>query len=93
MLFYLKQYEESIKYTSYLLETDGTTTKEKAKSYLRRGNCFYALNRLETALDDYKKSKELNPEDTILDEKIDITSGKIEAEKERTKKNISKFFQ
>lgn len=93
MLFYLKQYEESIKHTSYLLETDGTSTKEKAKSYLRRGNCFYALNRLETALDDYKKSKELNSEDTILDEKIEITSGKIEAEKERTKKNISKFFQ
>lgn len=92
MLFYLKEYHESIKYSTFLVDDDRVGNKDKAKAYLRRGNCLYALNRFEAALTDYKNSAKTVPEDKNVEQKIDITEKKIASDLERRKKSIGKFF-
>lgn len=93
MLYYLKNYDEAIKYSSYLLEMDSVPEADRAKAHFRKGNCYFMNNRLELALEEYKSSKMLNPDIEMVDRKIEITQEKLHTRLEKTKKNISKFFQ
>ncbi|CDO95117.1 unnamed protein product [Kluyveromyces dobzhanskii CBS 2104] len=93
MQFYLKDYHEAIKYSTFVVDADCAPDSDRAKAHFRRGNCYSGLNRSEAALLDYKKCKELSPEDKNAEYKIEITEKKIASDLERTKKNVSKFFQ
>lgn len=92
VLFNLKKYDSAITHATYLLEMEKVPTLDKAKAYYRRGNCYRAKNRLEEALKDYKNCKENNPDDKVIDQKIESVENLLEERKEKTRKNIAKFF-
>lgn len=88
----LCNYDESIKYATYLLDMEGIPDVDQAKAYYRRGNCYLAKKRLDEALIDYKSCKEKNPEDKVITEKIEYIEELLEENKQKTRKSISKFF-
>ncbi|SCV05002.1 LANO_0G16336g1_1 [Lachancea nothofagi CBS 11611] len=90
--FQVQDYEKASMYATYLLEMSETSQVDKAKAYYRRGNCHYAKKRFDKALDDYKSCKENNPSDEVVDRKILESETRLEEAKEKTKKNIAKFF-
>ena len=92
-LFNLKDYDESMKYGHYLLELDNVDDKDKAKAYYRIGNSLFAKKRYDEALKNYRLCRDHNPDDNVIGQKIEKTEDILEKEKERTKKNISKFFR
>ncbi|CCF58734.1 hypothetical protein KAFR_0F01380 [Kazachstania africana CBS 2517] len=92
VLFNLQRIDESINYSTYLLEMDDVPDLDKAKAYYRRGNCHLSKKRLDEALDDYKLCKEHNPNDEVIDQKIEYVEQLIEQKKEKQRKNIAKFF-
>lgn len=92
-LFNLKDYDESMKYGHYLLELDSVDDKDKAKAYYRIGNSLFAKKRYDEALKNYRLCRDHNPDDNVIGQKIEKTEDILEKEKERTKKNISKFFR
>ena len=91
-LFNMQNYDESIKYASYLLESDNVPDIDKAKGYYRRANCYFAKKRYEEALKDYKQCNELNPNDKVVIKKIEQVEEILEKRKENTKKSLAKFF-
>ncbi|SCW02673.1 LAFE_0F11804g1_1 [Lachancea fermentati] len=92
VLFKLQRYDDAITQTDYLLDMEGVQQLSRAKAFYRRGNCHLALKRLESALEDFKKCKENNPDDTVVDKKIQEVEDRLNAIKQKTKKNIAKFF-
>lgn len=92
MMYYLKQYDDSILYATYLLDMDNVPNLDKAKAYYRRGNSYYMKKLLEDAKKDYKKCKENNPDDKVVDQKIDEVQKLLDEKKAKTRKNIAKFF-
>lgn len=91
--FNMKSYDESIKFSTYLLEMDGVSLSDQSKAFYRRGNCYLAKNMLDSALLDYQSSKEKNPESSAIQQKIDYTKKLLKDAKEKNKKNMAKFFQ
>ncbi|CAI4034436.1 hypothetical protein SMKI_10G2270 [Saccharomyces mikatae IFO 1815] len=92
VLFNLEKYDDSITYATYLLEMDNVPDKDQAKAYYRRGNSYFRKKRLDEALQNYEFCKEKNPNDTIIEQRIEYVVNLIEEKKEKTRKNISKFF-
>ncbi|EDO16052.1 hypothetical protein Kpol_1067p25 [Vanderwaltozyma polyspora DSM 70294] len=90
--FNLKDNDNCITYTTYLLDMENVPDLDQAKAYYRRGNAYFAKKRLEEALNDYKNCQLKNPSDKVINDKIDLVESQIEAQKEKTKKNIAKFF-
>ena len=90
--FNMKQYNDCITYATYLLELDNVPDMDQAKAYYRRGNSYVAKKRLEDALKDYRSCEEKNPTDKAAGQKIEFVESQIEAQKEKTRKNIAKFF-
>ncbi|CCK71836.1 peptidylprolyl isomerase CPR7 KNAG_0I00450 [Huiozyma naganishii CBS 8797] len=93
MLFYLQRYSDSITYTKYLLECDNVSSGDEAKAYLRRGNCNLKLGLLDDALKDFQSSEAKNPDDGAVKTKIEYTETLLTQKKEKTKKNLAKFFK
>lgn len=92
VLLKMGNYDESIKYSSYLLEMDSVPDKDQAKAFYRRGDCYLVKKRLEDALSDFKFCKEKNSNDTLITGKIQYIENLMEMEKEKRKQNIAKFF-
>ncbi|CCE62069.1 hypothetical protein TPHA_0B03970 [Tetrapisispora phaffii CBS 4417] len=88
----LKMYDECMTYANYLLDLDNIPDIDQAKAYYRRGNSYLMKKRYEDALASYKLCKEKNPEDKVIDQKIESVKSLIEANIEKTRKNLSKFF-
>lgn len=85
--------DESIKYATYLLNMENVPDIDQAKAYYRRGNCQYNKKRFEDALKDYKQCQLKNENDKAVEKKIEIVQDILDKEKEKTKKNLSKFFK
>lgn len=85
--------DESMKYATYLLDMEKVPDLDQAKAYYRRGNCQFNKKRYEEALKDYKQCQAKNEEDKVVEKKIEIVQGILDKQKEKTKKNLSKFFQ
>ncbi|CAI4043854.1 peptidylprolyl isomerase CPR7 SKDI_10G2350 [Saccharomyces kudriavzevii IFO 1802] len=92
VLFNVEKYDDSITYATYLLEMDNVPDKDQAKAYYRRGNSYLKKKRLDEALQNYKLCKDKNPDDKVIGQKIEYVENLIEEKKEKTRKNISKFF-
>ncbi|CCH59973.1 hypothetical protein TBLA_0C01590 [Henningerozyma blattae CBS 6284] len=92
MMFDMQKYEEAIQYATYIIEMENVPKLDVAKAYYRSGNCYLAKKRLEDALKDYNLCKENNPNDKVVDQKIEHVENLIQQKKEKTRKNISKFF-
>ncbi|EJS43033.1 cpr7p [Saccharomyces arboricola H-6] len=92
VLFHLEEYDNSITYATYLLEMDNVPDKDQAKAHYRRGNNYLKKNRFDEALLDYRLCKEKNPDDKVVKQRIEYVENLIEKKKEKTRKNISKFF-
>ncbi|SCU99183.1 LADA_0H18074g1_1 [Lachancea dasiensis] len=90
--FQQEQFEDAQTFATYLLEMPNPSGVDKAKALYRRGNCHYVKRRFEDALKDYKACKELKPNDEAVDQKITNTMNSLEEAKEKTRKNIAKFF-
>lgn len=88
----LQKYDEAIEYASYALDIPEIEGKDKAKAFYRRGNAFSTKKRYDEALENYKLCNENNPDDKIVDKKIEDVQNIIEQNKEKIKNNISKFF-
>ncbi|SCV03272.1 LAMI_0H06832g1_1 [Lachancea mirantina] len=88
----LKNYEDSITYAGFLLDMNKAEEQDKAKAFYRRGVCHKLKGRNELALSDFKNCHSLNPNDNVVVERIKEIETKIEEEKERTRKNLAKFF-
>ncbi|SCU98206.1 LAFA_0G16314g1_1 [Lachancea sp. 'fantastica'] len=88
----LQQFEDSLTYTTFLLEMPGSSQLDKAKAYYRRGNCHFAKKRFDKALADYTSCKELNPDDEAVDKKITDCQANLDRIKENTKRSLAKFF-
>lgn len=88
----LKEYDQALDYATYALETEGIDTKDKAKAYYRTGNTYLVKKAYDDALKNFKLCKENNPDDKVVDSKIEHVQDIIEKNKEKTKKNIAKFF-
>lgn len=91
-LFNLERYDSAITYATYLLEMDNVPNKDRAKAYYRRGNSYLRKKRLDEALQDYRLCKEMNPDDKVIEQRIEYVENIIEEKKENTRRNISKFF-
>ncbi|GMC32817.1 unnamed protein product [Saccharomyces cerevisiae] len=92
VLFNLERYDDAIMYATYLLEMDNVPNRDQAKAYYRRGNSYLKKKRLDEALQDYIFCKEKNPDDEVIEQRIEYVNRLIEENKEKTRKNISKFF-
>lgn len=92
MLFNLKKYDEAIQYCTFLFEMDHVPALDLAKAHYRKGNCLVAKKRIEDALAEYKLCKEKNPDDKIIDKKIEGLENILEQQKERNQRNIAKFL-
>ncbi|SSD58395.1 related to Peptidyl-prolyl cis-trans isomerase CYP7 [Saccharomycodes ludwigii] len=91
--FNLKDFNNAIKYSAYILELDETVNDmDLAKAYSRRGNSYYAQKKYELALKDYKNCKIKNPDDKVVDQKIETAEKLLIKEKEKSKRNLAKFF-
>ncbi|CAB4254675.1 similar to Saccharomyces cerevisiae YJR032W CPR7 Peptidyl-prolyl cis-trans isomerase (cyclophilin), catalyzes the cis-trans isomerization of peptide bonds N-terminal to proline residues [Maudiozyma barnettii] len=90
--FNLKNIDGCITYAKYALESPGIENKDKAKAYYRIGNAYLNKKAYDDALTNYNLCKENNPDDKVIDVKIVNVENIIEQNKERTKKNIAKFF-
>lgn len=90
--FNLKKYDDCIMYSKYVLDSPGVSNMDKAKSYYRMGNTHVIKKAYDDALSCYKLCKENNPNDKVVDAKIENVENTIGQNKERTKKNIAKFF-
>ncbi|CEP62256.1 peptidylprolyl isomerase CPR7 LALA0_S05e01376g [Lachancea lanzarotensis] len=88
----LQQFEDSLTYTTFLLEMPESSRFDKAKAHYRSGNCHFAKKRFDKALAAYKSCKELNSEDEVVDKKIADTQARLDQAKENTKKSLAKFF-
>lgn len=88
----LKKYDDCIMYSKYVLDSPSVINKDKAKAYYRMGNTYVVKKAYDDALSCYKLCKENNPDDKVIDTKIENVENIIEQNKERTKKNIAKFF-
>ncbi|CAI1516266.1 hypothetical protein SEUBUCD646_0J02240 [Saccharomyces eubayanus] len=91
-LFNLERYDDSITYATYLLEMYNVPNKDRAKAYYRRGNSYLKKTRLDEALQDYRLCKEMNPDDKVIEQRIEYVENIMEVKKEKTRRNISKFF-
>lgn len=92
VLFNMQNYDDAMKYANFLLESDNVPDLDKAKGYYRRGNCFFAKKRYEESLKDYKQCHGLNPEDKVVQKKVEQVEAILEKKKENTKKSLAKFF-
>lgn len=92
VFFNMQNYDEAIRYATYLLDSDNVPNIDKAKGYYRRANCYFAKKRYEEALKDYKQCNELNPNDKVVIKKIEQIEEILEKRKEKTKKSLAKFF-
>ncbi|CAD6632770.1 XXYS1_4_G0010440.mRNA.1.CDS.1 [Saccharomyces cerevisiae] len=92
VLFNLERPDDAIMYATYLLEMDNVPNRDQAKAYYRRGNSYLKKKRLDEALQDYIFCKEKNPDDEVIEQRIEYVNRLIEENKEKTRKNISKFF-
>ncbi|CCK73470.1 peptidylprolyl isomerase CPR7 NDAI_0G04870 [Naumovozyma dairenensis CBS 421] len=92
VLFNLKKLDDAILYCNYLLDMENVPSLDKAKAYYRRGNCNFSKKHYEVSLKDYKTCKEYNPDDKIIDQKIEQVEKILSEKKEKTKKSIAKFF-
>ncbi|SCU91348.1 LAME_0E12156g1_1 [Lachancea meyersii CBS 8951] len=90
--FQLKSFEDSLTYSTYLLEMSESSPLDRAKALYRQGNCHFAKNRFDKALTAYASCKELNPKDSVVDKKIADTEKCLEQAKEKTRKSLAKFF-
>jgi peptidylprolyl isomerase len=88
----LKDYKQSITYSTYLLETTPISSTEKAKGYYRRGVALFELKKYNDALIDLQKCFELNANDQIVKRKIEDTEKLIQQQKDKDKQKYAKFF-
>lgn len=92
VFFNIQNYEESMKYCNYLLDSENVPDLDRAKGCYRRANCYFAKKRYEEALKDYKQCQQLNPEDKVVIKKVEQVEAILEKKKENTKKSLAKFF-
>lgn len=92
VLYYLQNYDESIKYATYLLEMENVPEEDQAKAFYRRGNSYFAKKKWEEAHKDYKACEERNKQDKVVMEKIENVEKELEKKKEKAKQTMSKFF-
>ncbi|KAL6938085.1 hypothetical protein ACO0RG_004619 [Hanseniaspora osmophila] len=91
--FNLRNYDESIKFATYVLELDYKVDNvDEGKAYFRRASCNLQKKKLDRALGDFKKCREVNPNEKAIDTKIAQVEQQIAENKEKTKKSIAKFF-
>ncbi|QLG71333.1 hypothetical protein HG535_0B03730 [Zygotorulaspora mrakii] len=88
----MKRYDEAIKFSSFLLDMNEVPNIDQCKALYRRGEAFVAKKHYENALQDYKSCQEINPDDRAVMDKILSLEKTLEDKKEKTKRNIAKFF-
>lgn len=92
VLYYLQNYDESIKFAAYLLEMENVPESDQAKAFYRRGNSYSAKKKWEEALEDYKSCKERNDQQEVVTEKIEGVERELEKKKNKARQTLSKFF-
>ena len=84
-LYNLKKYEQALKEFSKInVKKSGLNS---AGTYYNLGNSFFRMNKLKKALESYKKSLLLNPNDLNAKKNYELTKKKL---KERKNKNSGK---
>lgn len=100
----LEQYQQSIKYSEFLLDMLELYPKyEKlfkaepldfVKCYFRMGKCFQFSGRLDMAKEYLSKAKELNKgKDPLIAKDLETVEAILEKRKQSRKKNLAKFFE
>lgn len=88
----IKDFTSAVKYSTFLLESDDLLPSEAAKGHYRRGVSLLELKKFQDSLKDLQKCKELNPNDKIVDSKIELAEQAIQNIKLKEKQKYAKFF-
>ncbi|CCG23478.1 peptidyl-prolyl cis-trans isomerase [Candida orthopsilosis Co 90-125] len=88
----LKQFADSIKYCTFLLESDDVSEQEKAKACFRRGSAYFEMNKLESSLADLKVAHNILPDDGLISKKMHDVETALDVKKQKEKSKYAKFF-
>ena len=88
----LKQFTDTVKYCTFLLDLDDALEQEKAKAYFRRGLAYYEMHKLEPSLADLKSAHKIIPNDELVLKKMQDVEAALEAKKQKEKSKYAKFF-
>jgi len=88
----LKQFGDTIKYCTFLLELEDVSDQERAKAYFRRGLAYFESHKLESSLVDLREAQNLVPNDDLILKKLQDVESALEREKQKEKSKYAKFF-
>ncbi|KAH3666405.1 hypothetical protein WICMUC_005673 [Wickerhamomyces mucosus] len=88
----LKNFNNSLIYSNFLLDSDNLTDGEFAKGYYRRGLSYLELKKYQESLIDFQKCLRLNPNDKVVVQRIEQVENMLEDLKKKERQKYSKFF-
>lgn len=88
----LGKVKDVIALTTKALKTEVDDNKSKAKAHYRRGQAYLLAKDEESALKDFEKAGELNPEDAAIPKAILNAKKTMKARKQKEKAAMAKFF-
>ena len=84
---YNKQWSKALEKATKSLEI-----KETSKGYFRRGTAALELNDLDLAGSDFKRVKEIEPDNAIVDQKIQLVNKKLSAQDKQLGAKLKGMF-
>ena len=88
----LKNAQETIKYSTEVLECEQLDDKSKAKAYFRRGNGHLIGHNEEDAIADFEEAHNLQPTDAGISKALNDAKVSLKNRKAKEKAAFSKFF-
>mgnify|MGYP004715121937 FL=1 len=88
----LKNAQETIKYSTEVLECEQLDDKSKAKAYFRRGSGHLIGHNEEDAIADFEEAHNLQPTDAGISKALNDAKASLKNRKAKEKAAFSKFF-